>query len=181
MRKVFNYDNWQESKLMPTDRLSGYKRTVSAAGFLFVNTHSILLINYDNKPLLDDFGGKIDTCDESILDAAIRELREETNGVINAMAVDESIIIDNAKYPISHFYTQEFKYVVFVVAVNDDFYAVNTVNTIDIFDNIEHTNNIPRTIAWHPLNITINQLDSLALRLSKNSKLINYLRGQVLF
>lgn len=75
-------------------------------------------------------------------------------------------------------YTHEFKYIVFVIIVSDDFYAVGTMGP---FDNVEHTNNIPRTIAWYPLNMTIDNIDKLALRLSKNAELINYLCGQVLF
>ena len=89
-RKIFNYDNLNESKIvknLKSDDL--FENSISACGCLFYkiidNQVELLLIKYKDPswPLLDDFGGVIDTTDISVHQAMVREVSEETNTVIS--------------------------------------------------------------------------------------------------
>ena len=71
MRKIFNYDNFTESKIIDfNDKKQMYENTISACGTLFYKIKDgklwLLLIKYDdpNWPRLDDFGGQIDNDDD---------------------------------------------------------------------------------------------------------------------
>ena len=97
-RKIFNYDNFQESKIIPKlDKKYTYGNTMSAAGCLFYkkinDTIELLLISYDDPKWnnFDDFGGQVDDKDETIYDKIIRETQEETNNIIDKFYLQKKI------------------------------------------------------------------------------------------
>lgn len=129
-RKVFFYDDQQ----------------VNACGCLFVNVKSkkLLLIKYfDQNKLLDDLGGKVDHCDETILDTIFREVTEESNGLI-----DKPLILDlmhTNKYFVC--YTIQSKYYFLTVEVDDTFFPDTS-----LFGLREVHENINRRIEWHTIS-----------------------------
>ena len=164
-KKIFNYDNISESKnISINDRKNEYKNSISAAGCLFykIVKHKIylLLISYaDPKwPKLDDFGGKVDITDETILDTIKREVQEETNKVI-------LLDIKNLKYEL--FYNKHAKYYSILTRVDDTFNKDTSV-----FGKIENTDQIYRKIKWYEYSKVKKQL---AYRLLNNLELISYL------
>lgn len=170
LRKIFNYDNMGESKIVDfADANSMYTNTISACGCLFYkelkNTKQLLLIKYEdpNWPKLDDFGGRIDDTDDSVFAGIIRETVEETNGVINEEYLSK-IILDG-KY--KSFYNRQSKYFMILVKVDDNF-CLDT----KLFGELEITDNIKRTIDWHDYD---SVKDTLAYRLSKNSEFMKYI------
>jgi hypothetical protein len=76
--------------------------------------------NYVKRFLYEDIGGKTDEGDESINDTVIREVVEETNGVINKELITKYLTKDVKKI-----YLEKGKYCLFLVKVNDDIKNVN--------------------------------------------------------
>jgi len=169
-RKIFNYDNFEESKIIPKlDKNYTYEKTVSAAGCLFYKTTNnkleLLLISYVDPKWnnLDDLGGQVDEIDNTPYDTIIRETMEETNDVIKKSYLQQ--IIKKQKY--TSYYNQFSKYYSIVVEVNNDFFP----NT-DIFGNFEIKDGIERTIDWYDYS-TIK--DKICSRIKCNKNIINFL------
>ena len=118
----------------------------------------MLLIKYDdpNWPKLDDFGGKVDISDKSIYDTILRELTEESNGVISSLSVDkcEQSYVYRSKY-LSLLCKED----------NNDYVSAN-------FGDFEKTDNIRRTVDWYNY---IEVKDELANRILYNKQLIEFL------
>ncbi len=167
-RKIFNYDNQCEWKIIEnlSDKAQNYENSVSACGCLFFRVINgqvqLLLIKYaDPKwPRLDDFGGKIDLEDESIHDAMVREITEETNGVINAEVLHTFTEHQT-------FYTKNSKYLLKVIQVGGTVW-----NNTEIFGFKENKDDDERTVSWYNY---ADIKDNLAFRLLFNRDLIAYL------
>lgn len=173
-RKLFNYDNLSESKVIQSmlDLSQMYENTISACGCLFYRKETskelqLLLIKYDDPewPRFDDFGGKIDITDNTVVDAIIRETSEETNDVISSNIITDLINNDTTKT----FYNKKSKYLVKLIKVDSTF-----CNNSDIFGNIELHDSISRTISWYNYNYV---KDDLAFRLCNNESLMQYLNS----
>lgn len=164
-RKVFNYDNFNESKIVPANKLGTYNNTISACGCLFKNDDRLLLIKYEDPewPNLDDFGGQVDNDDDSPFETIIRETFEETNGEISKNVVEN--FLNTKKY--TPFYTNKSKYFCTVFEVNSDF-----MEDTSVFGTIETADNIKRTINWYTINEAKNKL---AGRLKFNANLMRFL------
>ena len=169
-RKIFNYDNIHESKIVQklSDTTEAYENSISACGCLFYkivdNAVQLLLIKYTdpNFPRLDDLGGKVDIEDLSVFDAMVREVREESNNVI---------VVDHIKMLINDitktYYNKKSKYYMWLVQVDDTFFPDTR-----IFGNSELHDNIERSIQWYNFN---EVKDRLAFRLLNNQELIHYI------
>jgi 8-oxo-dGTP pyrophosphatase MutT (NUDIX family) len=150
---------------MATGANDMYSNTISACGCLFYKLVEgelyLLLITYADPEWsrYDDFGGKIDLTDASVMDAIIRETSEETNHIINKK------ILRKCDY--DEFYNRQSKYYSILIEVDDDFYPDTS-----IFGEYENTDKIKRTVDWHKYNDCKN---NLAYRLLNNKKLIKFL------
>ena len=170
LRKIFNWDNIDESKIVNWGKRDEfYANPVSAAGCLFYKEingkKKLLLIKYDDSgwPKLDDLGGKVDDVDATIYDTIARETMEESNHVISYEFMKN--MCESKQY--IPFYSRHSNYYCIVVKVNDDFFP----NT-NVFGNLELTDNIRRTVAWVDYPECKNDL---AHRIGKNYNLVNYL------
>lgn len=169
-RKIFNWDNIQESKIVESlaNKKYLYENSISACGCLFYkiinNKVKLLLISYESKdwPKLDDFGGRIDNTDESLSITIARETSEETNNIISYEYM-MSILKNEQKY----FYNKQSKYYVALIETNDDFHS-----DTEKFGNIELHDNIKRSVKWCDYETVKNDL---AMRLLCNIDLINFL------
>lgn len=170
-RKIFNYDNMSESKIIASlkavDEL--YTNSISACGILFYrntdNGKELLLMKYADPKWnkLDDFGGCIDASDSSVIEAIVRETSEESNGKITREMV-ESIISEN-KYKV--FYNNYSKYYSIVVEVDNTFFPDTSV-----FGDFEESDKINRTIGWYNYN---DCKGDIAYRIGKNPDTIAFL------
>lgn len=171
-RKIFNYDNLEETKTVSSLKAKSqlYPHTISACGCLFYRkqTQELLLISYvdPNWPNYDDFGGTVDSDDESVYETIWRETSEETNDVIRKTDIQK--IIKSKNY--TQFYNEFCKYFFIVVEVDNNFHQ----NT-KVFGDIEETDGIPRTINWVKYN---KALPKLATRLKNCSGLIDFLNKE---
>jgi 8-oxo-dGTP pyrophosphatase MutT (NUDIX family) len=170
-RKIFNRDTINENKIVNSlaDITQTYENSISACGCLFYkivdNVVQLLLIKYTdpNWQRLDDFGGKIDLDDTSVFNAMMREVSEETNGVITGEYLTSAINGDTKT-----FYNRKSKYYIWLVQVDDTFFPDTS-----IFGNNEIYDNIERTVQWYNFN---EIKDSLAYRILHNDELIQYLK-----
>lgn len=139
LRKIFNYDNPQESKLVSRGS-TPFQNSITACGALFFKVVQgrvqLLLIRYANplRPRLDDLGGKIDPQDASLEDAIAREVCEETNGILG---------VSHIQLPVNRYYNRATKYMLSLVRVDESFATDTTV-----FGTQEHGNH-QRTIDWY--------------------------------
>jgi hypothetical protein len=172
-RKIFNYDNFSESKIIPKlDKGYAYNNTISAAGCLFYKKTKdklqLLLISYSDPKWndLDDFGGRVDESDDTVYDTIIRETVEETNNIIDEVYLQKKIT--NIEY--KPFYNNFSKYYVIAIEVDDGFYP-----DTKIFGNFEKADCIGRTIKWYNYSDIKNKISS---RIKCNKQMINFLDEQ---
>lgn len=169
-RKIFNYDDLEESKMVSSLKAKTqlYPHTISACGCLFYKKKEkeLLLISYDdpNWPNYDDFGGIVDEEDETVFSTICREVAEETNDVISEHDIKK--ILKSGKY--KKFYNEKCKYFFILVQVQDTFHK----NTL-VFGNVEQTDNLKRKIMWIEYDNKLK--DCLAVRLKSCSELILFL------
>ena len=166
-RRIFNYDDFSETKIVSNMKNNIYENTISACGCLIYkkNKNELLLISYEdpNWPNLDDFGGKIEKKDNTVFDTIIRETVEETNGIISKKYLKK--IIKSKKY--TQFYNNFSKYLCIVIEVCDDF-----CTDTNVFGDTELHDNIKRSINWH----SYQEIKSKLSHRLKNAKdLIAYL------
>lgn len=118
-------------------------KPVVAAGVIFYRYDGkdmqLMLINSRNK--LEDIGGKIDQIDESIEEAAAREVEEETNKIIKASDIIDRL---NEARSSQKIYVKNSKYLIYIVKANDSERKL----TIDDFGDYEEHDKIKRTIQW---------------------------------
>ncbi len=135
MRVYFDFDNLEakSSSVRPA-------RPISAAGVLIYcireGSRYALLTSYDDPqwPDLYDFGGRVDGTDRSVRDTVLRELREESNGVITDVSFDTLL------------YNKEAMYLCVLHQVPGE---MMKQWTSDVFGQRELHDNIKRRVAWH--------------------------------
>lgn len=173
-RKIFNYDNLTESRIVSSlkDKKSLYLNSISACGCLFYKIVDdelyLLLISYKDKenwPKLDDLGGRIDAQDQTVFDGISRETCEETNEQITHEYIAKRLKENEYK----SFYNNSSKYYCILLEVDDSFF-----NDTTVFGEFEKTDQIYRTIHWFKYQEVKN---NLAIRLLKNKELIEHLDG----
>lgn len=180
MRKVFFVNNLLKSDFVTNVRK--HKNAISAGGCVFYKITSdgkihLLLSKYHcikskgkNKNKHDDFGGKVETIDDSIIMTIARETAEETNNVITKdFMIDK---INNSRY--NAFYTGSSKYYFVAIKVDETFFP----NT-ELFGMKEEHSNADRQIMW--IEYDRNNLNNLACRLSNNKDFIMFLNRMLLF
>lgn len=131
---------------------------ICAGGMLLykiVNKELYLLMSFSNN-YYEDIGGRIDITDDTIYDTVIREVREETNNIINLDIVE----LENTYYN----YNKIGKYIIFLVKANDIQKKLNSSN----FGNYEIHDNIKRTIEWINYNDIYDNKVNISPRVSKN-------------
>lgn len=141
IRKIFNDDNHEDYKYINWNDKNKdlYVNTISACGCIFYKKNKqMLLIKYKNNDLLDDLGGKVECVDDTPYDTIIREVYEETNGIITPNMMDFFL----CNYEYNKYYNRSSKYFFITILVPDDLFEDTTV-----FGNYE--NNIERTINWY--------------------------------
>lgn len=111
-------------------------------------------------PKLDDFGGQVDHDGKSPLETIIREVVEETNGVIS-----REMMVDMLAVCYKTHYNNYSKYYG-VIDVPDDFFQDTSV-----FGGVELVDNIYRTVNWYNLQ---EFKDSLCYRLTSWKKTGEY-------
>lgn len=174
-RKIFNYDNFDESKIIPKlDKQYTYNNTISAAGCLFYkqskNDLELLLISYNDPKWnnLDDFGGQVDDVDNTIYDTIIRETMEETNNMIEREFIEKKI--NDKQY--KSFYNNFSKYYMIAIEVDENFYP-----DTKIFGNLEIKDNIKRTVKWYNYS---DIKDIMSNRIKCNKKIIDFLNQKII-
>jgi 8-oxo-dGTP pyrophosphatase MutT (NUDIX family) len=120
-------------------------KPVTAAGVILYRydgkVMQILLINSRNK--YEDIGGKIDQIDESIEEAAAREVDEETNGQITAEDIIDRLNKTSSRQKV---YVKNSKYLIYIIKANDS----ERLLTSEDFGDYEAHDKIKRTIQWLP-------------------------------
>lgn len=141
------------------------EKPVKASGILFLDkkNNNILfqeLIKKKDDYIYCDFGGKIDSCDNNILDIAVRELLEESNNSFICKKKNNVSIYnhDNMVNYISEnllktIYIPRSKYVLYIVKITD-FFKIDKKK----FGEFECIDKIKRNISWININLvnTIN-------------------------
>lgn len=113
---------------------------ITAAGLLIIDyeKHKCLLQYIPEKNKYDDFGGKVDIKDNTIIDTIVREVYEESNKLIGS----ENNPIDFSK--IYFCYMKKCKY---LLAVIESKY-INIDKNLKIYGKIETHTNINRLFKW---------------------------------
>jgi len=175
-RKIFNFDNKLESKIItPGEKSSQYENSISACGCLFYRIYNaklqLLLISYldPKRPRFDDLGGKVDESDSDVNDTISREISEETNGVITYEFMQTHLHHNSTTTNI--FYNKSSKYYVVVLQVDETFHPDTSV-----FGDFEETDRIHRVINWMDFKCAKRRLAS---RIVSNADLMKYLYGCV--
>lgn len=119
----------------------------------------LLLIKSRDK--YEDFGGKIDKGDVDIYDTIAREVKEESNNLIDYDSIMLRIKDTNNK-PV---YVKYSKYLVFILEAND----LEKELTSEMFGTHEIHDNINRTVHW----ISMTDFLNLTERKEVNFRLIN--------
>ena len=174
LKKQFNLDDESQFVLFKTGKIPQvYTNGVTATGLLLFkkvdNDLKLLLISYDdvNWNKLDDLGGTIDEQDNTIFDAMLREVEEESNGEI--MGDYAKSIIENSTNKCK-FYTKKCKFVGTAIEVDKDLF-----NDCSIFGTFEKTDEIKRTINWYSFREVKNDM---AIRLVGSNELMAFLEKQ---
>ena len=115
-------------------------KPVTAAGALLYKKvgDSMKLLLIETKGKYEDIGGKIDPVDKDIIDAAAREVEEETNGLIKGESIKDRLKV--APY----IYVPRSKYVIFIIEAN---VSEKKLKKEDFGDREIH-DNFARTIGW---------------------------------
>jgi 8-oxo-dGTP pyrophosphatase MutT (NUDIX family) len=168
-RRIFNYDNLSESKIVDFRRKNlFYDNSISAGGCLFYKKNKQLLLSKyaDSKwYYLDDIGGQVDFHDDSIMCTIFREVLEETNEEISCAMLSHLFRYNRCDM----FYTKQSYYYSFLIQVDDDFFPDTSV-----FGEIEKQQHerISRIISWYDYDEVKNQLSP---RLLNNGCIIDFL------
>lgn len=103
----------------------------------------LLLIN--SRGGFEDFGGKIDSTDQSIFKTVARETYEESNKLISKKQLEKRLL--TAPF----IYIKNSKYVCFLVEATHEESQLESVD----FGDVEIHDNIERTVRWVPLNVIL--------------------------
>ena len=140
LRRIFNFDfdNFAETTIVAFLNQSPWSRSIASGGVLMVKPSGYVLLiknTHPNWTLLDDLGGRTELSDQSIWDTIIREVEEESNGLIN---LAQSVLQQSPQV-----YVPASKYLCCLIKVDDHEY-----NDTSIFGEREIADNILRTLHW---------------------------------
>jgi len=168
LRKVFNYNNLNESKTVDSKKLNtSFPNPISACSCLLYkvvkNVKYLLLISYEdpNWPNLDDFGGRVEDDDDNVYDTISRETAEESNDII--VLTQEQL--ENSKHK---FYVKQSKCYSVLLQVPENFHK-----DTKIFGDFENKDKIYRVINWYEYNDDLKE--RLSFRIKGNKKLLECL------
>jgi len=117
------------------------RRTVSAVGALFYSpTHGFLMQSVPDKNgeiRLTDFGGKVDSKDETFINSLCREVAEETNSVFPP----EYDFLGNC---LKYLYLNDSKYLLLICQAPPEFESID----LSQFGTSEDGSSINRTVVW---------------------------------
>ena len=141
------------------------KRAITAGGILIIDyKNDRCLLQYNsNKDRWDDFGGKVEFEDDTIIHTIIRELYEESNKLIG----DErnKINLSNAEF----FYVKQAKYILAVLDSN----SIKIDDDLTKYGSFEGHTNIERYVKWVDCSAIINNKNNLNI----NPRLLHYFRN----
>jgi len=141
------------------------KRAITAGGILIIDyKNDRCLLQYNsNKDRWDDFGGKVEFEDDTIIHTIIRELYEESNKLIG----DErnKINLSNAEF----FYVKQAKYILAVLDSN----SIKIDDDLTKYGSFEEHTNIERYVKWVDCSAIINNKNNLNI----NPRLLHYFRN----
>ncbi len=141
------------------------KRAITAGGILIIDyKNDRCLLQYNsNKDRWDDFGGKAEFEDDTIIHTMIRELYEESNKLIG----DETnkINLSNAEF----FYIKQAKYILAVL----DSKSIKIDDDLTKYGSLEVHTNIERYVKWVDCSEIINNKNNLNI----NPRLLHYFRN----
>ena len=133
---------------------------IRAAGALFYsfknNNLNLLMIRKTNDKIYEDFGGKTDMEDMTILDTISREVFEESNKIFKKEFVMKKLLNKNS----IKIYNNKSKYLLFLIRLN---FNINPSK----FGNVEFHDNIKRTVKW----INYQKYENLKLNNKINPRL----------
>jgi len=130
---------------------------VSAAGILIykiTEDNDMELLITDSRGNYEEFGGRVDTDDETIFETAARETYEESNGLFKMKSLIKRLI--NADYV----YNARNKYITYIVKANK---RESELQSED-FGNKEIHDNIIRRVKWMKLDKFLS--DNTKIRLN---------------
>lgn len=134
-RPTFFYNNKKKNS----------ENKIRAAGIIFYyyenNQPIFLMINVSGK--YEDFGGKTDVIDTSILETIVREATEESNNIFNKNNI--KICKKNMCY------SKKSKYLLC-------FQEISIKYDVELFGTVELNNGINRTVEWIKLDLLLDPL-----------------------
>jgi hypothetical protein len=163
MLKYNPYYTRSYKKGRPTFYYKGIENTyneIRAGGVIFYKFQGgklkLLLINKTHDQLYEDFGGKTDMEDYTILDTITREIYEESNKIIKKKFIMRKLLNKNS----CELYNNKSKYLVFLIKLN--FHVTGKQ-----FGNKEIHDDIDRTVEW----IDYEKYEKLKLKNKINPRL----------
>lgn len=132
------------------------KLEIKAGGLLLyrfnknINNFELLMINKNN--VYEDFGGKTDCLDKNIHDTIIREVIEESNGLLNKSFLNKVINKSNS------IYKNKSKYLLLIAKTNEYFDP-------NEFGKCEIEKNISRKVEWIPVGKILSNSIKIHIRL----------------
>lgn len=134
-------------------------RIIKNKGELQTDVENIELLLVKNRGAYEDLGGKIDENDSNIYETVAREMKEESNDLIDYNSILERIKI---KVPI---YVKRSKYAIFLIEANNSEKEL----TSTMFGTREIHDNINRTVHW----ISLSDFYKFARQKEVNFRLMN--------
>lgn len=111
-------------------------------GVILYHGKKLLLQKIEGRDFWEDFGGKADKEDESIIETAFRECDEESNEMLNKNFLEELIKLNKKK---CYYLVQNNTYFVYVIYVPR---VVKEMLTSEKFGDIELHDKIRRKVEW---------------------------------
>jgi hypothetical protein len=150
-KKIFYYDD-DDTKPIHACGLVLYK---------FIDDKLELLLIDKNK--FEDIGGKVENIDNNIYDTVMREVEEETNGIIKGNDIKKRLL---KAYNV---YIPHAKYIIYFIKANSDEEKLNEKD----FGNIENKDKIKRKILWIPFSI-LNKKNIMKYKISERIKSMKF-------
>lgn len=94
----------------------------------------------------EDFGGCTDVCDDNYVETIVREVHEESNGLIKKPKTRERILKCSEN---EYYYSEKSKYLLYIIPATNK----QTKMKSEDFGNIEEHDGFERTVLWLPLDI----------------------------
>ena len=142
-QSVFQFlDAKKHQHMDRTAFITASNQVITACGVLFLNPDGKILMQVvpdktTGQPSLDDFGGKVEHPDQNIINAFLRELAEETNGLFPQY-------FDLLGNLLGHIYLPRCKYLLLICRAPAEFEGID----LSLFGSSEEHSSIKRTVQW---------------------------------